>query len=126
MIVHLDTSFLVDALTARGTAGTALRHALLDRHRLCLSSIVLYEWLRGPRPDEELRFQEALFPSAETIAFGAREALTAARLYRAVKRPRGREIDLAIAACAIEHGAALWTLNEADFADVPGLRLFSP
>jgi predicted nucleic acid-binding protein len=40
-----------------------------------------------------------------------------------VKRPRGREIDLAIAACALQDGAALWTLNTADFRDVPELRL---
>ena len=35
-----------------------------------------------------------------------------------------REIDIAIAACAIRHEAALWTLNTADFADIPGLRLY--
>jgi predicted nucleic acid-binding protein len=41
-----------------------------------------------------------------------------------VKRPRQRQADLAIAACAIRHGASLWTLNPADFADVPGLSLY--
>ena len=30
---------------------------------------------------------------------------------------------LAIAATAIAQNAALWTLNRADFADIPGLRL---
>jgi predicted nucleic acid-binding protein len=123
MIIHLDTSILIEAL-AGGGAGPALRRALANRHRLHLSSVVLYEFLRGPRTEAELRFQSALFPEESTIAFGAPEAQTAARLYREVKRPRGREIDLAIAACAIEHGAALWTLNTADFADVAGLRLF--
>ena len=34
------------------------------------------------------------------------------------------DVDLAIAACAIEWGAALWTLNRSDFDDVPGLTLF--
>ena len=47
----------------------------------------------------------------------------AARLYRSVRRPRGRAIDLAVAACALTAGAALWTLNPGDFADVPALRL---
>ena len=47
----------------------------------------------------------------------------AARLYRTVRSPRGREIDLAIAACALMHRAALWTLNPRDFSDVPHLRL---
>ena len=49
---------------------------------------------------------------------------TAARLHTAVRRSRGREIDLAIAACAIVHDAALWTLNAKEFDDVPGLALY--
>ena len=51
------------------------------------------------------------------------EAATAARLYQSVKRPRGREVDLAIAACAIAWEARLWTLNRNDFKDIPGLEL---
>jgi predicted nucleic acid-binding protein len=123
MIVHLDTSVLIS--TIGGPAGPALRRVIADRHRLQLSAVVLYEWLRGPRTGAELEFQDAMFPSEEAIAFGAPEAHQAAVLYAAVKRPRGREIDLAIAACAIVHGAALWTMNQRDFVDVPGLHLFS-
>lgn len=123
MIVHLDTSVLIDAL-AGGDSAERLRTAIVDRHRLHLSSLVLFEWERGPRTPEELRFREALFPAAVVVSFGFEEAQTAARLYRAVKRPRGREIDLAIAACALEQDALLWTLNRTDFQDVPGLRLF--
>jgi predicted nucleic acid-binding protein len=59
-------------------------------------------------------------------AFRDREAKTAAALYRRVKRARQRQADLAIAACAIEQGATLWTLNAGDFDDVPGLTLFRP
>src|SRR5256885_118962 len=33
------------------------------------------------------------------------------------------EADIAIADCAIVHGAALWTLNREDFKDIPDLRL---
>ena len=40
-----------------------------------------------------------------------------------IKRPRGREIDIAIAACAIAHDAQLWTVNPADFKDIPNLGL---
>jgi predicted nucleic acid-binding protein len=62
-------------------------------------------------------------PPAVTFAFGLHEAGVAAELYRRVKRPRQRGIDLAIAACAIAHGAALWTLNPQDFRDIPDLEL---
>jgi len=123
-VVHLDTSALVDALTGpRRSAGT-LRRIVEQGDRVQLSSFVLYEWLRGPRSPAELADQELLFPRNDAIPFTADEAAAAARLYAAVRRARGREIDLAIAACAITHGASLWTLNPDDFADVPGLNLY--
>src|SRR5258708_4715175 len=54
----------------------------------------------------------------------AEDAPRAWGLFRGVRAPRGREVDLAIAACAIRWNAALWTLNVKDFRDVPGLDLF--
>jgi predicted nucleic acid-binding protein len=123
-LIHLDTSVLIDALTGPRRSGDALRGALERGERVLLSTIVLYEWLRGPRRAEELAAQEGLVPAAAAVAFGPEEAAIAARLYGSVQRPRGREIDLAIAACAVTHGAAFWTLNPRDFRDVPGLRLY--
>ena len=67
--------------------------------------------------------QEAFFPKVNAVAFGSVEAERAAELYRKVKRPRGREADLAIAACALAHGAHLWVLNRNDFQDIRDLRL---
>ena len=80
-----------------------------------LSTIVLYEWLRGPRTRGELAAQEELFPSEAAVAFGAPEAALATRLYKQVSRARGREIDLAVAASALANSAAIWTLNPVDF-----------
>lgn len=73
-----------------------------------------------------MRDQEAVLPVTMAVPFDASCADTAARLYRAIHRPRGREMDVAIAACAIEHGAALWTLNTDDFDGIPDLRLYRP
>jgi predicted nucleic acid-binding protein len=123
-VIHLDTSILVDALTGPRRSGTGIRRAIERGERLEVSAIVLYEWLRGPRRQVELADQESLFPRAAAVAFGADEAATAARLYARVGRGRGREIDLAIAACALTHGASLWTLDEADFSDIPDLALY--
>ena len=83
----------------------------------------MFEWLRGPRTRAELAAQEALLPRESAVPFTAEEASLAAGLYARLSRPRGREIDLAIAACALGQGAGLWTLNAAAFRDVPGLRL---
>ncbi len=86
--------------------------------------MVLYEWLRGPRLPVELALQESMLPSEAALPFEVTDARISAELYRSVPRARSREVDLAIAACAIRHEAELWTLNRADFAGIPGLRLF--
>jgi predicted nucleic acid-binding protein len=122
----MDTSVLVDALSGPKRSAPMLRIAIERGERLLLPALVLYEWLRGPRIKSEIEAQEALFPSESAIPFGSTEAMAASQLYRSISRPRGREIDIAIAAVAISRDANLWTLNFRDFADIPGLRLFSP
>jgi len=125
-VIHLDTSLLIDALSGPRRSASALRTAIADGERILVSAIVLYEWLRGSRLPSELDAQEALFPRVGAVPFGVEEASVAAELYQQVRRPRGREIDLAIAATAIAQGADLWTLNVADFRDIPSLGLYSP
>jgi predicted nucleic acid-binding protein len=123
--VVVDTSILVDSLT--GPKRTyPLLWRLLDRgQKLSIPTVVLYEWRRGPRTEPEIAIQEILFPSESAILFGVHEAVIAARLYQQVRRGRGRELDLAIAACAIAREIPLWTLNRGDFKDIPGLTLAS-
>ena len=123
MTVHLDTSSLVGALADPGDSFGRLRALVNEGHRVKLSSIALYEWLRGPRTLAELRAQEELFPPAAIVPFEAEAARQAAGLYSTLPRSRGRAADLAIAACALVEEAALWTLNPKDFSDVPGLKL---
>jgi predicted nucleic acid-binding protein len=125
-VIHLDTSLIVEALAGQRRAGSLLRHATEEGERMGMSTLVLYEWLRGPRTSAELAAQEALFPAEEAVPFGPAEALIAARLYRHVPGARHRELDLGIAACALVHGARLWTLNPDDFRDVPDLQLYEP
>ena len=60
---------------------------------------------------------------ASAIAFDSESAALAAQLYTSLPRARGREINLAIGACAIAHDAVLWTVNRSDFADIPDLKL---
>jgi predicted nucleic acid-binding protein len=123
-VIHLDTSVLVDALTGPRRSAPALRRVFERGERVALSTLVLYEWLRGPRREAEMVHQEALFPPDQAHLFGSREAAIAADLYRSVSRARNREFDLAVAACALTSGAMLWTLNDVDFRDIPGLTLF--
>lgn len=124
-MILLDTSVLVDGLSGQGPTAARLRQVIAKGERILVPTLVLYEWLRGPRRIEELAAQEALFPRETAIPFGAEEAAIAAELYRQARRRRGREFDLAIAACALTHDAAIWTLNRADFEGIDGLRLLA-
>ena len=125
-MIVLDTSVLVDALCGDMDSAPAIRRAVSRGERLVLPSLVLYEWLRGPRQPRELDAQEALLPSDRALPFGSEEGSEAAHIYSTVGRARGREVDLAIAACAITWNAELWTLNLGDFGDIPGLRVSRP
>ena len=122
-MIHLDTSVLIDVFSGEKLLASQLRQLLEGGERISFNALVLFEWLRGPRIPEQIGAQEALFPSVDAIPFGSAEALRAAAIYRSIKRPRGREIDIAIAACAIVHEAQLWTANPADFKDIPDLKL---
>jgi predicted nucleic acid-binding protein len=123
-MIHLDTSILIDAFTGTQRSSTSLRAVLAGPHPVNICSIVLFEWLRGPRTPQQIQVQEALFPNADTVPITSAESRIAASLYKKVKRPRGREADLMIAAAALAGGAWLWTLNPRDFKDLPGLKLW--
>ena len=122
-MIVLDTSVLIACFTNTRIQFPVLKQRLEKAERMWVPTMVLFEWWRGPRLDSELAIQEALFPTDTAIEFGVQEARVAARLYRRVTRARGREIELAIAACAIAREMPLWTLNRKDFADIPGLNL---
>jgi predicted nucleic acid-binding protein len=125
-MIHVDTSILVDAFTGHQRSLPALRDLIERAEPLGISTLVLYEWLRGPRLEEEVALQEAVLPTGTAVPFGGREATLAARLYRQVRGARRRELDLGIAACALAGGAAFWTLNTQDFTDIPDLTLYQP
>ena len=122
-MIVVDSSALVDAFSGPRNSIGRMTELIASGERLVVPTVVLYEWLRGPRLPQELDVCEQLFPQDQAIVFGAAEAIIAARLYRSVRRARGREMDLAIAAAAIARDAALWTLNRDDFRDIAGLPL---
>jgi predicted nucleic acid-binding protein len=125
-MILLDTSVLISAFTGVRESMPDIEAAVMNGDDLILSTVVLYEWLRGPRTSAEILQQEHVVPGAGARWFGPDEAALAADIYRAIKRARSREIDIAIAATAIRYKAKLWTLNTADFTDIPGLKLYKP
>lgn len=124
-MILLDTSALIDCCSGPKRSGLRLTGLVTAGEQVRIPTLVLYEWLRGPRTPDELEDQQSIFPAHHIIPFGTEEAALSARLYRSLGRARSRAIDIAIAACAIRHDSELWTLNKADFADIPGLRLYA-
>lgn len=122
-MIVIDTSAMIDSLSGARNSAAELNRILDAGERIVAPSLVLFEWWRGPRTVEELEIQQVLFPKESSLSFGAEEALIASELYRSVRKPRGREIDIAIAAVVIWNEASLWTLNPRDFSDLPGLEL---
>jgi predicted nucleic acid-binding protein len=125
-VILLDTSTVIDTFTGARRSAPDVRAAIERGERLLLATLVLYEWLRGPRTPEELADQEAVLPREQALPFGTAEAGKAAELYRALKSSRGREVDIAVAACALCWDATLWTQNVSDFRDIPGLDVSRP
>ena len=62
-MILLDTSVLIDALTGGRRSAPTLRRAIETGERVAFTTLVLYEWQRGPRRPDELAAQEAFWPA---------------------------------------------------------------
>ena len=114
----LDSDVSIYALLGR-SRNLRLRLAEQARGTVAISSITLAEVGVGYGPDiadaEELT---AFLQDIETLNFDE----AAARVYAALPFRRG-SFDRLIAAHALASGRVLVTNNEADFADIDGLRV---
>jgi tRNA(fMet)-specific endonuclease VapC len=134
MVIHLDSSYLIDLLReqARGTTGRAT--SFLEKHasdHFVTSVFVVCELEAGAAnaasPDREqarvrvlLQAINVLYPD-ERFAPAYGELLVT--LYKAGKTPS--TMDLLIATAAVVDGAPIATANRRHFADIPGLDLLS-
>jgi tRNA(fMet)-specific endonuclease VapC len=132
VILHLDTSFLVDLLRERTRGAEGPASAFLARHlddELRTSLLVACELMLGvERSDrggeERRRVEEVLSVVAVTLPTSAL-APVYGRVLASLQR-RGEVIatmDLLIALTALVDGAPLVTRNAAHFERVPDLRL---
>ena len=113
MTVHLDTSFLIRALSHGTAEDAALRVWLRGRVAVDISAVAWTEFLCGPVEEQHLQLAPRIV--GKRVGFSSEDAPLAAELYDSGGRRRGSLADCMIAATAIRCGAHLATSNPADF-----------
>ncbi len=126
MRFHLDTDFLVFALSYTGPERLRLLDLADSDAEIQISAVAWYEFSRGPRTPEQLAVARFLFSEDGVIPFSEELAATAAEVFRRLGSPRRRTADVAIGVTAAEMGARLLTRNSRDFAGIPELQLEEP
>jgi predicted nucleic acid-binding protein len=122
MRYHLDTDFLVYALSVPGPERRRLRALAESDTELQMSAVAWYEFSRGPRTPEQLAVARSFLGEEGVLAFSEALASEAAEVFRRLGSPRRRAADVAIGVTAAAHEAVLLTRNARDFAGIPGLE----
>ena len=123
MLYHLDTDFLVYALSNAGPERRRL-HALADSDaEIEMSAVAWYEFARGPRTPDQLAVARSFLGEEGVVALSEGIAAQAAEAFRRLGSPRKRAADVAIGVTAALQDAVLLTRNARDFAGISDLRV---
>lgn len=90
MRYHLDTDFLVYALSTAGPERRRLRALADSEHELQMSAVAWYELARGPRTPEQLAVARALLGEDGVRHFPPGSAASAGRPSSASTKTRSR------------------------------------
>lgn len=122
-MIHLDTSFLIRALTASSSESKILKTWIVRSETLGMSTLAWAEFLCGPLSSDEAGIAGSIV--SVTVPFGQADAELAAYLFNHGGRKRGSFVDCMIAATAIRSDAALATSERAFFSrfESHGLRM---
>ena len=123
MRYHLDTDFLIKALSSHGAEWARLRTLTAADDEVELSALVWFEFARGDRSPQQLAVARDCLDAEGVVEFTEQHADRASDHFRRLGRPRRRAFDVAIAAVALERDATLLTGNLRDYSDVDGLRV---
>ena len=123
MRVHLDTDFLVLALSGSGPERVRLMELASSDTLIQISSIAWFEFARGPRLPEQLAVARAFFLEDGIVPFSEDLAALSAEVFRRLGSPRRRAADIAIGVTSAAMEARLLTRNARDFEGIPGLEV---
>lgn len=125
-LICLDTNILIAHKRAKiaDKDKTVLYRLATQGYRFAVSSITVYELLRGDNQDED-RYWKTMFANMEILPFDSACAEQAAKIYKNLKQ-KGQLIeaeDLLIGATALHHRLKLATGNLRHFERIEGLVL---
>lgn len=123
MRYHVDTDFLVYALSVPGPERRRLGALADSEAEIQISAVAWYEFSRGPRTPEQLAVARSFFGEDGVVPFSEVLSSLAAEVFRRLGSPRRRAADVAIGVTAAGREAALLTRNARDFAGIPDLRV---
>jgi predicted nucleic acid-binding protein len=123
MRYHLDTDFLVYALSTAGPERRRLRALADSEAEIQMSAVAWYEFARGPRTPEQLAVARSFLGDDGVLGFSEGLAAAAAEVFRRLGSPRKRAADVAIGVTAAVREAVLVTRNARDFAGIPDLTV---
>lgn len=112
-MIHLDTSFLIGALTPGSREDARLREWIGANEPLGMSTVAWAEFLCGPVDEAALSVASVVV--GRQSRFTEETAAIAARLFNGSGRRRGTMVDCMIAATALAEEAAVATSNPDDF-----------
>ncbi len=123
MRYHLDTDFLIFALSAAGPERRRLTQLAESEAELQMSAVAWYEFSRGPRIPEQLSIARSFFFDDGIVPFSEELAAIAGEVFRSLGSPRRRAADVAIGVTSAALRATLLTRNAKDFAGIPHLQV---
>jgi predicted nucleic acid-binding protein len=123
MLVHLDTDFLVYALSQSGPERRRLVELSESTAEIQVCSVVWYEFSRGPRTPQQLAVARSFFFEDGIIPLSEEVATKAAEIFRQLGSPRKRTADIVIGVTAAQMKALLLTRNTHDFDGIPDLAI---
>jgi len=112
-VIHLDTSFLIRALTRGSPEDRRLRAWLQEATTVGISAVPWAEFLCGPVDAEDVALAARIV--GDPVEFTAEDSSGTARLFTLAGRRRGSLTDCMIAAVALRVGASMATTNPGDF-----------
>jgi predicted nucleic acid-binding protein len=121
MTVHLDTDFMIHALSEAGAERRRLLEVAESDQVIEMSAVAWYEFSRGPRTPEQLATGRAFLADDGVIPLSEQFALAAGEVFRQLGSPRRRAADITIGVTAVLRGATLLSSNARDFAGIPDL-----